>query len=82
MGLFDAGKRDEAHDLFDAHLAISRCQQQLGVGLAVRKHVVERRGVITTDAQCKTAQMLSATAKAEVDYLLARVGRRDKRVAL
>ena len=61
---------------------IIRCQQQLGVGLAVRKHVLKRRGVITTDAQRKPAQMLSATAKAEVDYLLARVCRRDKRAAL
>lgn len=82
MGLFAVGKRDEAHDLFDAHLPISRCQQQLGAGLAVRKHVLERRGVITTDAQRKAARMLSATAKAEVDYLLARVGRRHRRAVL
>ncbi|MGV2103807.1 dihydrodipicolinate synthase family protein [Rhizobium sp. 21-4511-3d] len=82
VGLFAAGKRDEAHDLFDAHLPLIRYEQQLGVGLAVRKHVLKRRGVITTDAQRKPAQMLSATAKAEVDYLLARVGRRDKRAAL
>ncbi|MBD9454476.1 dihydrodipicolinate synthase family protein [Rhizobium sp. RHZ02] len=82
VGLFASGKRDEAHDLFDAHLPLIRYEQQLGVGLAVRKHVLKRRGVIATDAQRKPAQMLSATAKAEVDYLLARVGKRDKRAAL
>ena len=80
MGLFAAGKRDEAHDLFDAHLPLIRYEQQLGVGLAVRKHVLKRRGVIASDAQRKPAQMLTPTARAEVDYLLARVARHDKRL--
>lgn len=82
IGLSAAGKRDEAHDLFDAHLPLIRYEQQLGIGLAVRKHVLKRRGVIATDVQRKPAQMLTAAAKAEVDYLLARVGRYDKRAAL
>ncbi len=82
VSLFAEGKRDEAHDLFDAHLPLIRYEQQLGVGLAVRKHVLKRRGVIASDAQRKPAQMLTATAKAEVDYLLARVARHDKRAAL
>lgn len=82
VSLFAAGKRDEAHDLFDAHLPLIRYEQQLGIGLAVRKHVLKRRGVIASDAQRKPAQMLTATAKAEVDYLLARVARHDRRAAL
>ncbi|MGV1793955.1 dihydrodipicolinate synthase family protein [Rhizobium sp. A37_96] len=82
MALSAAGKRDEAHDLFDAHLPLIRYEQQLGIGLAVRKHVLKRRGVIATDAQRKPAQMLTPAARAEVDYLLARVGRRDERAAL
>ncbi len=79
VDLFAAGKRDEAHDLFDAHLPLIRYEQQLGIGLAVRKHVLKRRGVISSDAQRKPAQMLSAAARAEVDYLLTRLGRHDKR---
>lgn len=82
VSLFEAGKRDEAHDLFDAHLPLIRYEQQLGVGLAVRKHILKRRGVIASDAQRKPGQMLTATAKDEVDYLLARVARHDKRAAL
>ena len=82
MGLFAAGKRDEAHDLFDAHLPLIRYEQQLGIGLAVRKHVLKRRGVIASDAQRKPAQMLTPAARTEVDYLLARVARHDKRAAL
>ncbi|MBB3408999.1 4-hydroxy-tetrahydrodipicolinate synthase [Rhizobium sp. BK316] len=79
VGLFAAGKRDKAHDLFDAHLPLIRYEQQLGVGLAVRKHVLMRRGVITSDAQRKPGSALSATARAEVDYLLRRLARHDPR---
>ena len=79
INLFAAGKRDEAHDLFDAHLPLIRYEQQLGVGLAVRKHVLMRRGVITSDAQRKPGSALSATARAEVDYLLRRLARHDPR---
>lgn len=79
VNLFAAGKRDEAHDLFDAHLPLIRYEQQLGVGLAVRKHVLMRRGVITSDAQRKPGSALSTTARAEVDYLLRRLARHDPR---
>ncbi|HBK07382.1 MAG TPA: dihydrodipicolinate synthase family protein [Acetobacteraceae bacterium] len=75
-----AGKRDEAHDLFDAHLPYLLYEQQQGaLGLAVRKYVLMRRGVIASDTQRKPGLALSATAKAEVDYLLSRVARFDKR---
>ncbi|HEX5935629.1 MAG TPA: dihydrodipicolinate synthase family protein [Pseudorhizobium sp.] len=81
IGLFAAGKRDEAHDLFDAHLPLIRYEQQLGIGLAVRKHVLKRRGVIRSDVQRKPGLALTATARAEVDYLLARLAKHDKRAA-
>ncbi len=35
------GKRDAAHDLFDAHLPLIRYEQQPGAGLAVRKYVLK-----------------------------------------
>ncbi|CAD7052389.1 dihydrodipicolinate synthase family protein [Pseudorhizobium endolithicum] len=81
INLFAEGKREEAHDLFDAHLPLIRYEQQLGIGLAVRKHVLKRRGVITSDAQRKPGMALTETARVEVDYLLQRLGRRDKRAA-
>jgi 4-hydroxy-tetrahydrodipicolinate synthase len=74
--------RDAAHDLFDAHLPLVRYEQQQGVGLAVRKYVLARRGAIASDAQRKPASALSAAARAEVDYLLARLARRDPRARL
>jgi 4-hydroxy-tetrahydrodipicolinate synthase len=76
------GRRDSMHDLFDAHLPLIRYEQQQGVGLAVRKYVLMRRGVIATEAQRKPAAPLSAAARAEVDYLLERIARIDSRAAL
>jgi 4-hydroxy-tetrahydrodipicolinate synthase len=76
------GQRDAAHDLFDAHLPLLRYEQQQGVGLAVRKYVLMRRGFIASDAQRKPATALTATARAEVDYLLTRLARQDQRAAL
>ena len=77
--LSKAGNRDAAHDLFDAHLPLIRYEQQPGVGLAVRKYVLQKRGVIASSAQRKPGTRLGASAKAEVDYLLSRVARTDKR---
>ena len=78
-----AGRRDEAHDLFDAHLPYLRYEQQQGpLGLAVRKYVLMRRGVLASDTQRKPALLLSAAAKAEVDYLLSRVARVDERARI
>jgi 4-hydroxy-tetrahydrodipicolinate synthase len=76
-----AGERDAAHDLFDAHLPLMRYEQQPGVGLAVRKHVLKLRGAIASDAQRKPSTSLSPTARAEVAYLLSRLARRDSRAA-
>jgi 4-hydroxy-tetrahydrodipicolinate synthase len=78
VALQKAGKRDEAHDLFDAHLPLVRYEQQPGIGLAVRKYVMMRRGLIASDAQRKPGGALSAVARAEVDYLLARLGVKDE----
>jgi 4-hydroxy-tetrahydrodipicolinate synthase len=77
-----AGERDKAHDLFDAHLPLLRYEQQPGVGLAVRKYILQRRGALASDAQRKPGAALSATGRAEVDYLLARLAERDPRARL
>ncbi|MXP64334.1 dihydrodipicolinate synthase family protein [Roseomonas sp. M0104] len=74
------GQRDAAHDLFDAHLPLLRYEQQQGpTGLAVRKYVMAKRGIIASDAQRKPGAALTAKARSEVEYLLARVARKDPR---
>lgn len=77
--LMNAGERDRAHDLFDAHLPLLRYEQQPGVGLAVRKYVMMRRGMIASDAQRKPGSAITAAARAEVEYLLARLAKYDPR---
>jgi 4-hydroxy-tetrahydrodipicolinate synthase len=76
------GKRDEAHDLFDAHLPLVRYEQQQGVGLATRKYVMMKRGFIASDAQRKPGAALTDAARAEIDYLLARLARHDPRARI
>jgi len=77
--LSKAGKRDEAHDLFDAHLPLIRYEQQPGPGLAVRKYVMMKRGIIASDAMRKPFSPLTPAARAEVEYLLARLAGKDPR---
>ena len=77
--LASQGKRDEAHDLFDAHLPLIRYEQQPGPGLAVRKYVLMRRGIIASDAMRAPRAPLTAAAREEVDYLLARLAKKDPR---
>lgn len=80
--LSKAGQRDLAHNLFDAHLPLIRYEQQQGVGLAVRKYVLKKRGIIASSAQRKPGSTLSDTAREEVDYLLSRLALIDKRADL
>ena len=80
--LSKAGQRDAAHDLFDAHLPLLRYDHQPGVGLAVRKYVLMRRGILRTATIRKPAPVFSNETRAEVDYLLARLAKRDPRVKL
>jgi 4-hydroxy-tetrahydrodipicolinate synthase len=82
VGLSKRGERQAAHDLFDVHLPLLRYEQQQGVGLAVRKYVLQKRGAIAYDSQRAPAAALSATAKAEIDFLLQRLGRFDHRAAV
>ena len=79
VALAQAGNRDRAHDIFDAHLPLLRYEQQQGLGLAVRKYLLMRRGAIAHDVQRAPGAGLTPKARAEVDYLLARLARRDRR---
>jgi 4-hydroxy-tetrahydrodipicolinate synthase len=77
-----AGQREEAHDLFDAHLPLLRYEQQPGAGLAVRKYIMMRRGILASAAQRRPASPMSQTTRAEVEHLLGRLARHDARAKL
>ena len=73
---FAAGREDDAFDLYDAYLPLIRYEQQPGIGLAIRKEILHRRGVLACPALRPPGARLDATDHAELDQLLARLERR------
>ncbi|MEM6487928.1 MAG: dihydrodipicolinate synthase family protein [Pseudomonadota bacterium] len=73
-----ASAPDRAFDLFDAHLPLVRYEQQPGLGLAVRKEVLRRRGAIASAAVRAPGPKLSPGDVTDLDRLLARLDRRLK----
>jgi 4-hydroxy-tetrahydrodipicolinate synthase len=69
----EEGERDAAHDLFDHHLPLIRTEVQPGLGLAVRKYVLAKRGILASPALRAPAPRLTPETRAEVDYLLSRI---------
>lgn len=70
------GDLERAQDIFDAYLPFARYEQQPGLGLAIRKHVLARRGAIGSAALRAPGPKLSAADIADIDFLLARQERR------
>jgi len=73
---YGRGEIERAHDIFDAYLPLARYEQQQGVGLAARKYVLAKRGVITSPALRKPGASLSKPDIADVERLLARLTKR------
>ena len=69
---YTAGDIDRAHDIFDAYLPLARYEQQQGIGLAARKYVLAKRGVIKSAALRKPGAKLSPLDVKDVERLLAR----------
>lgn len=66
------GQHDRAEDLFDAYLPMVRYEQQLGVGLAVRKEILHRRGVLASSKVRAPGPALTDKDHAEITRLDAR----------
>jgi 4-hydroxy-tetrahydrodipicolinate synthase len=71
-----AGEVERAHDLFDAYLPLARYEQQPGIGLAVRKHLLVERGVIASSAVRRPGPKLAAADIADLARLTRRQARR------
>ena len=72
-----AGDVERAHDIFDAYLPLARYEQQSGIGLAVRKHLMVQRGAIASSMVRKTGPKLPAADNADIERL---VGRQERRL--
>lgn len=73
---FYAGDIEAAEDVFDVYLPLLRHEQQLGFGLAIRKDVLRRRGIIQSSAMRHPAPKLTAVDHKELDELMARLERK------
>jgi len=73
-----AGDVDGAEDLFDAYLPMVRYEQQLGLGLAIRKEVLRRRGVISSAKVRAPGPSLTPRDHEELTRLMARLDKRLK----
>jgi len=71
------GEIERASDLFDAYLPLVRYEQQPGIGLAVRKHVLEARGILGSSRVRKPGRGLDPLEIIEVNRL---IGRQNKRL--
>jgi 4-hydroxy-tetrahydrodipicolinate synthase len=71
-----AGDTERAHDVFDAYLPLARYEQQAGIGLAVRKHLMVQRGAIASAKIRKPGPQLSAADRADIERLVRRQERR------
>ncbi|MBC5765790.1 dihydrodipicolinate synthase family protein [Ramlibacter albus] len=72
------GDVERAHDLFDAYLPLARYEQQAGIGLAVRKHLLHQRGAIASAFARRPAPKLSPQDVADIERL---VRRQEKRLS-
>lgn len=73
VALHSAGEQEKAEDLFDAYLPLVRHEQQPGFGLALRKEVLYRRGVIASPKVRAPGPTLTATDKDELSRIIMRV---------
>ena len=69
---YAAGQVERAFDIFDAYLPLAKYEQQGGIGLAVRKHILAERGAIASAAIRKPGPKLSALDIADIKRLTAR----------
>jgi 4-hydroxy-tetrahydrodipicolinate synthase len=67
------GNVDAAEDLFDVYLPLVRHEQQPGFGLALRKEVLHRRGVIASPRVRAPGPALNKTDRDELTRLISRV---------
>jgi 4-hydroxy-tetrahydrodipicolinate synthase len=73
---FFAGRADDAEDIFDCYLPLVRHEQQIGVGLAIRKEILRRRGAIACAAVRAPGPRLDRDDIDELDRLMHRLERR------
>jgi 4-hydroxy-tetrahydrodipicolinate synthase len=76
-----AGQPEQAEDVFDAYLPLIRHETQPGLGLAIRKEILRRRGAIASAHIRAPGPKLDSTDQAELTTLMSRLERRLRQLA-
>ncbi|NIA67840.1 dihydrodipicolinate synthase family protein [Pelagibius litoralis] len=79
--LHTAGEEQRARDVFDAYLPLARYEQQPGLGLALRKYTLAKRGIIAEPKLRRPGPSLSAADIADLESLIARQTARLNEIA-
>ena len=74
--LANSGQHEAASELFDAYLPLIRLEQQPGLGLAVRKEILHRRGALASNAARAPAPKLSPADQSDITRLITRLEKR------
>jgi 4-hydroxy-tetrahydrodipicolinate synthase len=71
VSLYRAGKVDEAADVFYQAVPLMRFEFQEGIGMAIRKEVLHRRGALASPATRAPAVQLDKTTREALDRVMA-----------
>jgi 4-hydroxy-tetrahydrodipicolinate synthase len=71
VGLFRSGRIDEAAEAFYRAVPLLRFEFQEGIGMAIRKEVLHRRGALASPAIRAPGSVLDATTRASLDRVMA-----------
>ena len=70
VNLWRSGQRDAAADFFYRHVPLMRFEFQPGIGMAIRKEILRRRGALAQAAVREPAAALDETTRASLDRIL------------
>jgi 4-hydroxy-tetrahydrodipicolinate synthase len=70
VGLFRAGRIDEAAEAFYRAVPLLRFEFQEGIGMAIRKEVLHRRGALASPATRAPGPVLDATTREALDRVM------------
>ena len=71
VALYRAGKQDDAADLFYRFVPLMWFEFQEGIGMAIRKEVLRRRGALTEGATRQPGPVLDEGTRAALDRVMA-----------
>ena len=71
--LFSNNQKEIAEDLFDIFLPLIRHEQQFGIGLGLRKYVLQKRGIIKSLKVRSPGPVITEDDIKEIEHLLSRL---------